>query len=251
MTTCTILDAEILSFGGGVNSTALAILLVNRGWRGHIVFSDTSCEHPETYCYMRMFEAEWLQPRGLEITVLKGMPWQRMRGGIGLVERCERDHLIPMPAVRWCTYEYKSEPLARYAEHIGAERMLIGIAADEAHRQKDRICPLVDEGITRKGCIEIIKAEGLDVPQKSGCYICPFMRTSQWRELWERHPDLYERAARLEELSSEKRGRFATFDPDGKRTLRDLARGFSAQSTMFDPDDWEGLMEYKPCMCTL
>ncbi len=251
MTTCTILDPEILSFGGGVNSTALAILLVNRGWRGHIVMADTGAEHLETYCYMRMFEAEWLKPRRLEITMLKGLPWQRVHGGETLIEHCERRALIPMSAVRWCTVDWKIDPLARYAQHIGAERMLIGIAADEAHRQKDRICPLVDEGITRKGCIEIIKAEGLDVPQKSGCYICPFMRTSQWRGLWERHPDLYERAAKLEELSSEKRGRFATFDPDGKRTLRDLARGFKSQSTMFDADEWVDLQEYKPCMCTL
>ena len=46
-----------LSFGGGVNSTALAVLLV-RGklpqfepWR--IVFSDTGEERPETYTYLR------------------------------------------------------------------------------------------------------------------------------------------------------------------------------------------------------
>ncbi len=31
-----------ISYGAGVNSTALAILLVNEGWRGDIVFVDTS-----------------------------------------------------------------------------------------------------------------------------------------------------------------------------------------------------------------
>lgn len=40
---------EIVSFGAGVNSTALAILLVNEGWRGPIVFADPGAEWPETY----------------------------------------------------------------------------------------------------------------------------------------------------------------------------------------------------------
>ena len=86
---------DMLSFGAGQNSTAMVIFMVNRGWRGHIVFADTSCEHPETYCYMRMFEAEWLRPRGLEITVLKGMPWHREWGGQSLVDYCERLAFIP------------------------------------------------------------------------------------------------------------------------------------------------------------
>ena len=46
---------EFLSFGAGVNSTALAILAVNDGWRGEIVFADTGCENPETYCWMDYF----------------------------------------------------------------------------------------------------------------------------------------------------------------------------------------------------
>ena len=37
------MPTELLSFGGGVNSTALAILLINEDWRGPIVFADTGC----------------------------------------------------------------------------------------------------------------------------------------------------------------------------------------------------------------
>jgi len=36
--------AEVLSFGAGTNSTALAIMAINDGWHGEIVFSDTGCE---------------------------------------------------------------------------------------------------------------------------------------------------------------------------------------------------------------
>jgi len=74
----------MLSFGAGVNSTALAILLINRGWKGEIVFSDTGCEWPDTYCFMDYFENEWLRPHGLEIVRLKGMPWHRKGKRLGI-----------------------------------------------------------------------------------------------------------------------------------------------------------------------
>lgn len=32
---------ELLSFGGGGNSVAMSIVLVEQGWRGPIVFADT------------------------------------------------------------------------------------------------------------------------------------------------------------------------------------------------------------------
>jgi len=242
---------EMLSYGAGVNSTALAILMVNRGWRGEIVFSDTGAEWPETYCHLDYFEQQWLKPRGLSVTVLRGLPWQRKGQGWSLIDYCEARSMIPLAAMRWCTVGWKSEPLERYRLHIGADRVAIGIAADEGHRQKGHWCPLVDEGIDRKGCIRIIQAEGLDVPRKSGCWLCPFQRRSQWRELWQQHPDLFERAARLEEAVAEKRDKNCTFDPDGKRTLRDLERGFRAQLPMLDDEVMADLVEYKPCVCGL
>jgi hypothetical protein len=49
-----VVNSEVLSFGGGVNSVALAILLVNEGWRGHIVFADTGTgrfDNTAVLCY--------------------------------------------------------------------------------------------------------------------------------------------------------------------------------------------------------
>jgi len=111
--------------------------------------------------------------------------------------------------------------------------------------------PLVDRYITRQGCIEIIQAEGLDMPQKSGCWICPFQPKSQWHELYRRHPDLFERAARLEELSSERRGVQAHIRAGGTFTIRELEATFSQQLSLLDDPDWDDLLAYKPCHCTL
>jgi len=230
----------------------MTILLVNQGWKGPIVMADTGCENPETYCYMDMFERDWLKPRGLEITRLKGMPWQTKKGGISLIEYCEQAYVIPLAAVRWCTAEWKVEPIKRWMKVNEIKTDLIGIAADESQRMPTRCRPLCDWYITRKKCFEVIQAERLSAPQKSACYICPFGQPSQRRALWEHYPELFERAARLEENAQSRRTeKYVTLDPAGKYTLRDLEKRFNAQDTLFDDTDWEGLLRYKPCMCTL
>ncbi len=243
--------SELISFGGGVNSTAMTILLVNEGWRGPIVFADTSCEWPDTYAYMDAFEREWLAPRGLGITRLEGLPWQRVKGGLSLIDYCEQSCVLPQAARRWCTIEWKVKPIGRWAEEHGICTQHIGIAADESHRQPNKSRPLCERNITRQGCIEIIQAEGLDVPPKSGCYLCPFQRHEQWRELWRRYPELFERAMRIEEAGQRPLpGRVrATLDPSGNVTLRERLAIIEQQTTVFDDDELDALLIYKPCLC--
>lgn len=245
--------SELLSYGGGVNSTALVVLLVNEGWHGPIVFADTGCEWPETYCFIDCFEREWLRPRGLEITRLGGgyRAQGSGRDARTLVDFCEDYRVTPFAGTRWCTQGWKSDSVNSWAASNGIAEQIIGIAADEAHRQKGRLCPLVSRGITRQGCIDIIEGAGLEVPQKSGCYICPFQRVAQWRELWKRHPDLFERAARLEDLSSERRGEQAYLRAARDYTLRQLQIGLESQMSLLDDSQWDDLLLYKPCTCGL
>jgi len=244
------LDGKPVSFGAGVNSTAMVIMLVKAGWRGDIVFADTGTEWPETYCFIDYFEANWLKPRGLRVTRL-GPEWRkdkRAREVASLIEFCEVRRIIPLASVRWCTVMFKIEPLKAY--YAGPSS--IGFAADEAHRAKGRPAPLIDAGITREGCIKMIEGEGLDVPQKSSCYICPFQRTDEWRELWHRHPNLIERAANLEEqVNREKSARWnAMLDPRGKITVRQRIYAYEHQIELpgIDLDD---LLRFKPCVCGL
>ena len=87
--------------------------------------------------------------------------------------------------------------------------MIIGIDAGEAHRarrvrHKGRIYPLIELGISRNECKRIIKKAGLGIPQKSGCFICPYQKKRQWIELKKYHPDLWKIAVDLEKNSISK-----------------------------------------------
>jgi hypothetical protein len=240
----------MISFGAGVNSVAMAIMLIEDGWRGPIVFADTGSEWPETYCYVRIFNA-WLKERGLEITVLA--PEQRQgETAIPLYDYCWQKGIVPYLAARWCTDKWKIKPLSRWCrarEDQDNEYMdrLLGFAADEAHRAKlieGRRYPLVEEGITRRECQRIIARAGLHVPIKSGCYFCPGQRLDGWRRLYYEYPDLYEKAARLEENADRRHESHITLDPHGISLREHAKRRWAGQMTM-------DLSQWLPCLCSL
>jgi len=235
---------EMISFGGGVNSVAMTIMLVEDGWRGPIVFADTGGEWPETYCYLRTF-GQWLQERGLEITILT--PNQREgETAIALYDYCWDKRIIPYLMRRWCTDKWKLVPLSSWCNDHGYDMRLLGFASDEARRAKPiegLRYPLLEEGITRRECQRIIARADLSMPIKSGCYFCPATRLDGWKRLYYEHPDLYEQAAQLENRARAEHGDVA-LDPHGI-TLREHAkRRWQGQMQM-------DLSQWMPCLCTV
>ena len=66
----------IISYGMGLDSTAMLIEMHNRGWAAPdaIVFSDTGGEKPETYAYLDIING-WLRSVGWpEVTVVRYVP---------------------------------------------------------------------------------------------------------------------------------------------------------------------------------
>ena len=82
----------------------------------------------------------------------------------------------------------------------------MGIDYDEVRRMKPakvdyvtNLYPLIDYKIGREGCMNLIKKARLPIPVKSGCYMCPFNNMERWAEIYEKHPDLYKYAMKIEE----------------------------------------------------
>ena len=195
---------HILSFGAGVNTVALMVMLVRDGAPlDGVIFADTGGETPDTYESVEVAR-EYLSSCQIPFTVV-----QARSRKTDLYETAMRRRVIPSVQWRWCTRDFKVRPIHRYYRDLGRHvNQYIGIAFDEIHRMRDsresfvtNLYPLVDKRLTRQDCIDIIADEGLPIPEKSGCYYCPFNSTERWRSILEHHPDLFDKAIELEENS--------------------------------------------------
>jgi 3'-phosphoadenosine 5'-phosphosulfate sulfotransferase (PAPS reductase)/FAD synthetase len=236
-----------LSFGGGVNSVAMYLYLADQGADFEAVFVDHGCDWPETYQYFAGFQW-WLKANGYRpITILR----PSVQGSSNLYDHCMKHKMVPSFMSRWCTDKFKVRVLQSYYKAPAWE--LIGIDAGESHRARIQVrkdiesrYPLVEAGIDREDCKKIIRRHGLPVPIKSGCYICPFQRKSQWRELRTKHPCLFQRAVDLEERNIKyriERGKPPLFLTTKKMSLPNLVE--ENQLPIFEQD------AYPPCQCGL
>jgi len=131
------------------------------------------------------------------------------------LEYWEKYHMIGSRIFRGCTDKAKIKPIRAYLRIHAADgdAELLGIDAGESHRAKShpddnrpKLYPLVDLGIDRSGCLNILKHAGLPPPVKSGCWHCPFMRVAEVRDLYHKEPEKFARIAELERISFAKRG---------------------------------------------
>ena len=243
----------IVSYGGGTNSTALLVGLLERGERPDaILFADTGAELPETYIHVMMVN-EWCEINGFPRiqTVRKG-------GRIETLEQnCLRMNMLPSLAYgfKGCSHKYKIEPQEKWANNHdqckevwkagGKVLKLIGYDADEHHRAKipedkkySYRYPLVEWDWGREECKDAITRAGLPQPGKSACFFCPATKQHEIRKMAQTHPDLIDRALKMEsnaELTSVK-GLGRSF------AWRDLL----ATKEMF-PDTYHGIEQ--PCGC--
>ena len=196
--------SHVLSFGAGVNTVALMVMLIRDGSPlDEVVFADTGGETPATYESLEVAR-RYLTTHNVPFTIVKARPRSTDLYGTAL-----RRRVIPSVQWRWCTRDFKVNPIHRYYSRIGGHiNQYIGIAFDEIHRIRDsrddnitNLYPLIDNRLTREDCIALITEAGLPVPDKSGCYFCPFNSTERWRQLLDRYPDLFDKAVALEEHS--------------------------------------------------
>jgi PP-loop superfamily ATP-utilizing enzyme len=238
---------KYLSYGGGVNSTAMLLLMLDQGENFEAIFVDHGTDWPETYEYFEMFQG-WLKDNGHDlITVLK----PTVTGYSNLYDYCHHYQITPTFMRRFCTAKFKIIPINKYVQKPCF--MMIGIDADESKRAKistdkgiEKRYPLIEYDIDREGCRQIIRDRGLPVPMRSGCYICPFQRKGQWRELRMVHPELFCKAVQLEDRNMEyRRSRGKTtmaLSGSGKRLSAIVDED---QLNLFEQDN------YPPCQCGL
>jgi len=195
-------DAKyIVSYGGGINSTALIVFLVkNKFPLDHVVFADTGDEIPGTYEYLEVMR-KYLKRRDIPFEIVMN------RKKESLSDKCLQREVIPSQVWRWCTRDFKVLPIHKFYRTLQSHvYQYMGIDYGEVHRMKParvdyvtNLYPLIDYKINREECINLIKKARLPIPVKSGCYFCPYNNMDRWAEIYQKHPDLYKYSMKIEE----------------------------------------------------
>lgn len=181
-----------------------------------VVMSDTGDEHEETYEHVLDIQAI-CEEHGVEFRFLtpdQGYhldQWQSLihfyRGGDRIGSKAYpktcTDKLKIQPIYKWLAAyveadfgpdypAYRKVGLKRFAVDHGQIRVLIGIAKGEEKRLAktdkspqwmqqaiERVYPLIDLGLDRAGCQNLIRAYGKRVPVPSHCRRCPFKTVAE------------------------------------------------------------------------
>ena len=209
-----------VNFGGGTNSVALVVELVNRGLFPHwVLFCDTGSEQPATYAAIAR-TAEWLAARGVILSVTRWIRERALADGSRaetLEQYCLRTGYMPSAAYGYggCSTKFKRQPAEKWRRAHGFQNTVyaLGFDAGETRRVNKRKCeraaegeqlgeepwyPLYAWGITRADCEAIVDAAGLGPVPKSACFFCPYTKTPEWDALRRYEPDLFARALAIE-----------------------------------------------------
>ena len=215
-----IKQPHVVAFGGGVDSTGMVCGLVERGLPiDLILFADTGAERPETYEHIERFSG-WLKSNGYPgIEVVR----KEKDGEVYTLEQeCLQVKCLPSIAYGFkrCSDHYKIRPqhkfmrswqpaldaweaglkVVKYIGYDAGEQRRADNAAKKTDNQYENKYPLIEWQWDREECLEAIERVcGLPAPGKSACFFCPSSRPKEIVDLYERHPDLMDRALKMEE----------------------------------------------------
>ncbi|MFF9568462.1 phosphoadenosine phosphosulfate reductase [Streptomyces sp. NPDC014685] len=269
----TVNSIRSISYGGGVQSTALLVLAAQKriDFRLFLMANvGDDSESPATLRYIEEYARPFAAEHGIELVTLDRVKRDGTTETLlgRLTREGSRSLPIPVrmsngaPGTRSCTADFKIKVIAKELKRRGATAAApatigIGISVDEIHRANNRrtepheliTYPLLDLGLRRTDCARIIREAGLPVPPKSSCYFCPFHRPETWHDMRRNEPDLFEKSCQLEDLLNERRdelGKDHVFFTRFGRPLREAIPDGVDLLPMFDEAD--GLCDSGWCM---
>lgn len=201
----------ILSNGGGTQSTALIALIVQGRLPrpDYVVTADTGREKTQTWEYIEQVHRPALEALGVPVVIVP--PSYRRH------DLTKSGHvLMPMYTTQngrvsklptYCSNEWKKRPVMRWLREQGVKQATqwLGISIDESDRMKPsgvqwltNAFPLIDLGISRDGCYQLVREMGWPEPPKSSCWCCPHMGDPQWRHMRQHYPADFAAAVEVE-----------------------------------------------------
>lgn len=220
-------DRKFMSFGGGVQSTAIVLLLLNKPEiftdKGitlpkHLIFADTGAEPPQVYEHISKIR-QLLKDSSHKLYTVRSPKGSidATEKNLGTVSWFTKNPDTGDKAIlkRQCTHHFKITPIHnKIREIIGLRKgekidkpitLWLGISTDEQQRAKSSIekwltleYPLLLIDWSRVDCtIYNTYLLGYEV-SKSSCYFCPFTNKNEWIRRKEHEPELFAKAVSLD-----------------------------------------------------
>lgn len=215
-------DPLILNWGGGVDSTAMALKLRETGIKPDLVmFADTGGEKDATYDWVRFFTDE-MERWDWDVVRVQYQPVRANYNS--LLANCLINRTLPSLAFGYgkCSLKFKGNVMDSWIKGVsrGPNKKPAWDAYIWAKGQGNKVTKLIgyDNGpidarrsidvhecadfyyryplreewkLDRDGCIEVIKRHGYKVPPKSSCVFCPAMKPFELVELLETEPHMF------------------------------------------------------------
>lgn len=203
---------QIVSLSGGKDSTAMLLMMLDRGEDVHsaVYFDTGEFEFPQMVEHINRLERD-----------IAPVPLVRVRDKYSLLEHMltkkiksrttgELYHGLGWPSQlnRWCT-TFKTFTIDKYRKSLGDEEdlvQLIGYAADELKRTdspnlertvRNARFPLVEYGVTEADALKYCFDRGYTWDglykyfHRVSCFCCPLQRVGNLRKLRKNFPDLW------------------------------------------------------------
>ena len=205
----------IWSYGGGVQSAALAVAVLDGRLPGPetVIMADTGREASATWDYLDQVVGPALADAGLAVEVgphsYATVALYSRRGSLLLPASTEGGG-GKLPT--YCSVEWKRRPVTRRLREMGygphrPVTLWLGMSTDELDRMRASDTRWIAHAFplafalrwSRADCVAAVRAAGWPDPPKSSCWMCPHRSDAQWRDLRDHHPDDWSRAVALDE----------------------------------------------------
>lgn len=209
-----------IAFSGGVESSAMCLLY---GKGATAVFTDTGSEHEYMYRRIDFMEEKIKEFHGGDFQLIRLRASVTAKGEKvdSLTAYIERMNYFPSSGARFCTGDFKIQPLDNFLKSQGECELLIGLNADETDREGNHGLvanvhyryPLQEDGLTRQDCVDILDRHGMkpDFPaymRRGGCIFCPFKSKKEYKAMVHLAPNEIELVRMLEEKAQDVRGKY-------------------------------------------
>ena len=215
----------VWSCGGGVESTAMAALIYTGALPkpDYAVMTNNGWEKQSTWDYVKSILTPKLANAGVKLHIIKTTDYTDNRlvdkGGYILIPAFQADGTKKGVRFRTsCNALWKVRPVRNWLREKGVRKCenWVGISAEEQHRMREpdkkwfqHRYPLVELGLGRDDCLQLIESLGWPQPPKTSCVMCPMQDDMGWLTMKRDYPSDWARALEVErELQSIKDGVF-------------------------------------------